>query len=345
MNQIDQFIVRMDWAERYGFEEAALLWWIVHWIKRSTANGTNYHDGSTWIYNSRRAWAELFPCWSEKQIYRILDNLIDRGVIKKGEYNTNKYDRTKWYALRDEQLFGVRLKSDSELGNSTVPNGTMDSPEPDSQLSQTGQPIPIKNNSKEVQKEVNTPYLPLSELLRDKIKQSGTDAIFKETDLIKWSNQFRLMVEQDGRTVDQIKAKITAVFEDSFWSKQIRSVGTLREKWKLGRLDRLNASTVGDNSETDAQEVERTPEPTDPWKRFLGTSTMSPSTKAENHLIKIWERTFENQDYKKEPWYGGAGTEDQYKRAWETLSVVKDKKQAAEVFVKIHWIFEATDGY
>jgi hypothetical protein len=191
----------------------------------------------------------------------------------------------------------------------------------------------------------NSTYLPLSELLRDKIKQSGTDAIFKETDLIKWNNHFRLMVEQDGRTVDQIKAKITAVFEDQFWSKQIRSAGTLREKWKLGRLDRLSGAIGIDNSETDAQGVEKEPEPTDPWKRFLGTSTMNPSTKAENYLIKIWERTFGNQDYKTEPWYGGAWTEDQYKKAWEVLSVVKDKKQAAKTFDKIHRLFEVNDDY
>jgi hypothetical protein len=85
----------------------------------------------------------------------------------------------------------------------------------------------------------NIPYIPLAELLRDKIKQSGTDALFKESNLVKWTNEFRLMVEQDHRTIDQIKSKIEAIFKDKFWSKQIRSAGTMREKWGEGKLDRL----------------------------------------------------------------------------------------------------------
>lgn len=259
MNQIEQMIVPMDWAQRYGFEEAALLWWIVHWIKRSTVNGKGYHDGNTWIYNSRRAWAELFPCWSDKQIYRILDNLIKKGVIQKGEYNNNKYDRTSWYSLRDEQSFGIMLKSDEELGNSTVPNGTMDCPEQDNRLSQTGQPIPVlihNNNTEDNKKDIppsvspsiktkkvenrdNEKYLPLSKYLLEKIKASGTEAVFNETHLKGWNNHFRLMVTQDGRTEEHIRLKIDAVFADNFWSKVIRSASKLREQWKAGRLDRL----------------------------------------------------------------------------------------------------------
>jgi hypothetical protein len=82
--------------------------------------------------------------------------------------------------------------------------------------------------------------LPLSELLLIKIKEQKTEGVFKpERDLPKWSNIFRLMIEQDHRTGEQIEAKIEAVFRDSFWSKQIRSAGKLREKWNEGKLDRL----------------------------------------------------------------------------------------------------------
>jgi hypothetical protein len=240
MNQIEQMVVPMEWAKQYGFEEAALLWWIVHWIKRSASNAKNFHDGSTWIYNSRRAWADLFPCWSEKQIRRIISNLIDIGVLKKERYNKNKYDQTSWYALCKEDEFGI-LPNPENI-DSTGPNGPMYRPEQAEVLAQTDRPIPIKNNSKEVQKEINNnSYLPTSQYLLEKIKASGTDAVFNETHLKKWNNDIRLMDEQDHRTQDQIHSKIDAVFADQFWSKVIRSAGTLRKRWNEGKLDRLES--------------------------------------------------------------------------------------------------------
>lgn len=193
----------------------------------------------------------------------------------------------------------------------------------------------------------NKPYIPLSELLRDRIKQSGTDALFKDKDLISWSNDFRLMVEQDGRTVDQIKTKIEAVFADSFWSKQIRSAGTLREKWKLGRLDRLSWATSEANSETDAQEVERTPEPTDPYKRFLCKSEMLPATQVMLWLQRKWEKAFGRTDCGTEPWFGRDQRENNetYHKAWDLMTAAKTPEQGKQAFIEINKLFEVNDDY
>lgn len=95
--------------------------------------------------------------------------------------------------------------------------------------------------NKNLKKEKNNTYAPLSEFLKDKIVQNGTSGIIKDGQLENWSNAFRLMVEQDGRTEDQIWNIIEAVFKDAFWSKNIRSAETLREKWNKGKLDGLKS--------------------------------------------------------------------------------------------------------
>lgn len=89
----------IDIAKKYGVNSAVLLQNIGHWIKHNEANETNFFDGKYWTYNSRRAFKELFPYMSERQIDTALKKLIDAGIIITGNYNKIAYDRTLWYAL------------------------------------------------------------------------------------------------------------------------------------------------------------------------------------------------------------------------------------------------------
>ena len=96
-------------AQKLGVNEAIMLQNIIFWLVKNKANGTNHYDGRYWTYNSHKAFRELFPFWSESQIKRILQNLFDKNVIVKGNYNSNPYDKTNWYTLSDEYsyLIGV----------------------------------------------------------------------------------------------------------------------------------------------------------------------------------------------------------------------------------------------
>lgn len=89
-------------AQKYGVNEAIIVHNFYFWIEKNKANGSNFHDGKTWTYNSISALAELFPYLSERQIRHSLDKLIEAGVLIKGNYNTAKYDRTLWYSLSDD---------------------------------------------------------------------------------------------------------------------------------------------------------------------------------------------------------------------------------------------------
>ena len=94
----------IDLAEAYGILEAILLNHFQHWIKHNAANEKHYHDGRYWTFNTVKAFAELFPYASAKQIRTALNRLIDAGVLMTGNYNKTTYDRTLWYAFTDEGL-------------------------------------------------------------------------------------------------------------------------------------------------------------------------------------------------------------------------------------------------
>lgn len=91
-------------AKEYGVNAAIIFQNLAYWIEHNRANETNFHDGSYWTYNSVRAFAELFPYLTDKQIRGALKKLEEGGMILVGNYNKSAYDRTRWYALAEKGL-------------------------------------------------------------------------------------------------------------------------------------------------------------------------------------------------------------------------------------------------
>ena len=119
----------VELAKEYGILEAVLLNNLQFWIEKNRANGTNFHDGHYWTYNSAKAFSELFPYASQKQIRKALQNLIAEGIIQTGNYNKNPYDRTLWYSF-------------TEKGDSIFQMGKIDVPKRENGNDLEGQPIP-----------------------------------------------------------------------------------------------------------------------------------------------------------------------------------------------------------
>lgn len=97
-------------AKDYGIEEAILLNNFHFWIAKNMANGMHYHDGLCWFYNSKKAFVELFPYMNETKIFRAIKKLEERGLVVKGNYNTNKWDKTNWYAFTKKGIKYMRSK-------------------------------------------------------------------------------------------------------------------------------------------------------------------------------------------------------------------------------------------
>lgn len=102
-------------AKEYGVNAAIILSNIAFWVVKNEANGEHFHDGYYWTYNSVSAYSEMFPYLTEKQIRTALETLRAENIIIAGNYNSDKRDRTLWYALTEKG------RSICRIGNSDLP--------------------------------------------------------------------------------------------------------------------------------------------------------------------------------------------------------------------------------
>ena len=74
-------------ATKYNVNIAIFLNNLAHWTIVNIANRQNYYDFRYWTYNSRRAFLELFPYWTDDQLRTIISNAIKADLVLEGNYN------------------------------------------------------------------------------------------------------------------------------------------------------------------------------------------------------------------------------------------------------------------
>ena len=117
----------IDIAKEYGILEAILLNNIQFWIEKNKANEINYYDGFYWTFNSTKAYTELFPYASQRQIQYALKHLREEGILQTGNYNKSAYDRTLWYAFTEK---GKYILQNCKIDCKEKLNGLCDSVQP-----------------------------------------------------------------------------------------------------------------------------------------------------------------------------------------------------------------------
>ena len=109
----------VDIAKKYGIEEAILLQNLYFWIEKNKANNKHFYNDTYWTYNSKKAFADLFPYMTPRKIDYTLKNLIDNGLIITGNFNANATDRTLWYSLTK---MGYCILQNCEMENTKLLN-------------------------------------------------------------------------------------------------------------------------------------------------------------------------------------------------------------------------------
>lgn len=114
-----------DYAIKYGIEEAIVINNLQFWIIKNRANKKHFFNDRTWTYNTYKAFSEIFPYWNEHKMKRILDSLVQQGILLRENYNKSGYDRTCWYAFVDEKSFLDNCKNHvADLQNGSNENAT-----------------------------------------------------------------------------------------------------------------------------------------------------------------------------------------------------------------------------
>jgi uncharacterized phage protein (TIGR02220 family) len=177
----------IDVAKEIGVKGAILLKNIYFWVCKNEANNKHFADRYYWTYNSIKAFNELFPYITEKQIRSTLTNLEEDGYIITGNYNKSSYDRTKWYAI-------------TEKGKCLLLKGQMENTKKENENVQKGKPIPdIKTNNKNtniesVEQSSTIPYDEIINYLNSKANTNfrSTSKDNQKYIRARWNDGFRL---------------------------------------------------------------------------------------------------------------------------------------------------------
>lgn len=82
-------------AKEIGLNEAIMLQQMHYWL----INSSHEFEGVKWFYKTLEDWQTEFPFWSAMTIRRTLTNLEKQKVIRIGNFNKKKFDKTKWYTI------------------------------------------------------------------------------------------------------------------------------------------------------------------------------------------------------------------------------------------------------
>ena len=98
-----------QFAQKYGIEEAIIVHNFYFWLQKNAANDKHFFEGRVWTYNSNAAFAKLFPYINKTKIFRVLKNLDELGIIAKGNFNENLWDKTLWYSFTDNGIEELKI--------------------------------------------------------------------------------------------------------------------------------------------------------------------------------------------------------------------------------------------
>jgi len=234
---------------------------IKNWIYRNEDKNSDYHykAGYWWTFGSYEHWAEECGLDS-KTVGKHLRELASSGILKTGNYNKLKIDKTIWYRLAtaDEMkkvnlqvlFYGKSNKKDSNNhSNETIlqmyQNGMTDVTKKDIEKEHLGAPLP------EYISEYN-----LENISDDKpeyISEDKSDNIFKnELTIIEEYNQlnnddnilnhYNLLSKLD---IEKISTDNIKKFIDKFHEKSIDSISSENDlSYFKCRFDKLNESTL-----------------------------------------------------------------------------------------------------
>ena len=203
------YMFDVDIATEHGVDEAIVINNFQFWIFKNKADERNKHDGRTWTFNSVKSFESIFPFWSSKQIRRVVDSLVKKGILITGNFNIKGYDRTTWYAFENEDKWLHPLNS------AILPNGQMHFTKRANAFAQTGEPIP--DNKTQI---VNTD--------KDKYLSSVADVFNYWTSVMQKTDMTKLTPKR--------KTNITNRLKDKYTVQQIKSAidGCSKSGWHMG---------------------------------------------------------------------------------------------------------------
>lgn len=199
---------------------------------------------------------------------------LERTFQKQKEFSDQQRERAnrKWN-LNNTKSMPDSCRNDTAEMPETKPEVCSSSSSSSSKQNITSEPSGSDAGSLSPRKNRALPTEPglrLARLLRQHILQNNPSAKVKESQVTTWAIEADRMMRRDERTAEQIMNLIQWSQSDSFWHKNILSMGTLRDKFdRLTLASRTKASV---NPEDD-DEPNDTPLVPPQWQGLADEST------------------------------------------------------------------------
>ena len=145
-------------AEYKDVDLAVLIQHFIHWIHHNQKMERNFRQDRTWSYQTFEEIAAHYPYWSRDQVRRLLKKAVDFKILRKGNFNKSKFDRTLWYAFENEEKFTIGRNRPKERPESANGKGESAPPiphtkpitKPDTEKRVTARPLslPLKKSKR-----------------------------------------------------------------------------------------------------------------------------------------------------------------------------------------------------
>jgi hypothetical protein len=244
-----------------NLEAAALFNHIVFWLRTNKANGVNQIEGKTWMFQTMESMSKVMGYLTEKQIKDAMKKLVDAGLLIKGNFNENPFDRTNWYCLADESFLSdvqPPLNTKKPIPNPGKSKNLYECTDPYNQIVQNRtmyndkdieEDIEIKSPSNEGPKgSANAPPSPqeqrLCEELFKSIQQNDHNA--KKPKFDEWAKKFRTLLK--SRNEHEILRVLRWFPSDHYYASIIDSAAKFCHKRNFeSMLRKMNAQSKNGN--------------------------------------------------------------------------------------------------
>lgn len=95
-------------AKLLGVNAAIVFNHIVYWLRINAAKGSNFIDGRTWMYETQAEMAAFLEYMTLEEVKKSVVKLLDAGLLIKGNYNKNAFDKTSWYTTSDKEIIEIK---------------------------------------------------------------------------------------------------------------------------------------------------------------------------------------------------------------------------------------------
>jgi hypothetical protein len=259
--------------ELKSIDLAVLVHHLQFWIRHNAELGRNFHEGKTWTYQTLKEITAHFPYWTQRQIEKLINKLVDYKILMKGNFNKSAYDRTVWYAFCDEERFSIWRNRKMLEGNTGIsPNGEIENAKRGNGNPQTVTPIPdhitntktysssLKVSDEDIapdgaspppassEKRKKNSFLPsfeATELAREMAMEmeKGSKAWRRPNSLTPMATVIEEMITIQKRTPKEIFEVFLFAITDHFWKPLFNKTNPAKYlKEKFGQLyDKMNA--------------------------------------------------------------------------------------------------------